>query len=116
MRIADPFCVQLNFLNKKIPNSQIYVSEDFEIESAFCSCPEKICHHIGALALHSGFKTPLFSYLPQKRTVADDADVFTNSSYVDDKKVKMDDQFVVIKNKKGFIVETYDTDWVSEST
>lgn len=29
---------------------------------ATCECNEQICYHIGALALHSGYKTPIFSY------------------------------------------------------
>lgn len=91
---------------------KIYVTEDFEIESAFCSCPEDICHHIGALALHSGFKTPLFSYLPQKRTVSDDKMMNGGDvECVEDKSDKKDDEFVIIKNINGFTVETYATDW-----
>lgn len=39
------------------------MTDTFEIGAAVCNCPEQeICYHIGALALHSGYKTPIFSY------------------------------------------------------
>ncbi len=40
------------------------MTDDFSIQSASCDCLQKSCYHIGAIAFHSGFKTPIFSQLP----------------------------------------------------
>ncbi|KAG4066061.1 hypothetical protein HA402_001308 [Bradysia odoriphaga] len=85
---------------------KIYVTEDYEIESASCSCPKEICHHIGALALHSGFKTPLFSYLPQKRTVDDTRCTKTVANESDENDI----EFVRVKSREDFMVESDATD------
>lgn len=44
------------------------MADDFTIRSTFCECRERVCCHVGALALHSGFNTPIFSYLPETET------------------------------------------------
>ncbi|XP_037042003.1 uncharacterized protein LOC119078539 [Bradysia coprophila] len=85
---------------------KIYVTDDYEIESVSCSCPDEICHHIGALALHSGFKTPLFSYLPQKRTVDGTRCTNTVADESDEKGI----EFVRIKSREDFMVESDATD------
>lgn len=62
----------------------------------------EICHHIGALALHSGFKTPLFSYLPHKRTVDSDGSTDSNGDAG-----RREMEFVGIKMEK---CDDYDAD------
>lgn len=42
------------------------MTDDFTIQSATCDCPERFCHHVGALALHTGFKIPIFSCVEQE--------------------------------------------------
>ncbi|KAJ6648704.1 WD repeat-containing protein 82, partial [Pseudolycoriella hygida] len=50
----------IDYINK------IYVSNDFAIQSADCECHVECCYHIGALALHTGFETPIFSQVPDE--------------------------------------------------
>lgn len=39
------------------------MTDKLEIDTAACNCPERgKCYHIGALALNTGFETPIFSY------------------------------------------------------
>lgn len=54
------------------------MTNDFAIQSASCECPERFCHHVGALALHTGFTTPIFSCVQQEATETTTADKATN--------------------------------------
>lgn len=47
------------------------MTEKLGIKVACCECSEEtICYHVGALALHSGYRTPIFSY---QNTTDDDS-------------------------------------------
>lgn len=46
------------------------MTDDFAIQSTCCECLKQICHHVGALALNSGFTAPIFSRIPNETETA----------------------------------------------
>lgn len=43
------------------------------IQSASCECLDTFCYHIGALALHTGFKTPIFTCIQDETETTESA-------------------------------------------
>lgn len=50
------------------------MTDELGIGDAFCNCPEQeMCYHIGALALNTGYETPIFSYHSATNSESDDS-------------------------------------------
>lgn len=74
---------------------EIFVAEDFSIQYASCKCLEKTCYHVGALALHSGFKTPMFSCSSLEST----DDTFKNDVVVNEVGDRKEIEFVDLEQQ-----------------
>lgn len=73
------------------------MTDDFAIQSTCCECLEQTCHHVGALALHSGFTTPMFSSIPNETET-------TNAvNLVEEVYSKNEIEFVELKGVKEYV-------------